>query len=107
MLFYNLNKPSEKVDFRTATIRGLGSEKGLFFPERIPVFPASWIYGLENDSNEEIAWRVMNQYVGDSIPENILRQILAETIAFDMPLVPVSQHIHTLELFHGPTLAFK
>ena len=107
MLFYNLNKHSEKVDFRTATIQGLGSEKGLFFPEYIPVFPSSWISNLENISNEEIAWYVMNQYVGDAIPENILRKIVAETIAFDIPLVPVSARISTLELFHGPTLAFK
>jgi threonine synthase len=107
MLFYNLNKHSEKVDFRIATIQGLGSEKGLFFPERIPVFPSSWINNLENISNEEIAWYVMNQYVGDTIPEKILRQIVAETIAFDIPLVQISNHIYTLELFHGPTLAFK
>jgi threonine synthase len=107
MLFYNLNKPSEKVDFKTATILGLGSEKGLFFPERIPVFPDSWIKNLENISNEEIAWTVMKEYVGDSIPEDILRQILGETIAFDIPLVPVTENIFSLELFHGPTLAFK
>ena len=107
MLFYNLNKPSEKVDFRTATIRGLGSEKGLFFPERIPEFPASWINNLENISDEEIAWTIMKAYVGESIPEPILRQITTETIAFDIPLVPVSEGIYTLELFHGPTLAFK
>jgi threonine synthase len=107
MLFYNLNKPSEKVDFKTATIQGLGSEKGLFFPERIPVFRSTWINNLENYSNEEIAWYVMNQYVGDSIPEKKLRQITAETIAFNIPLVPVSEKIFTLELFHGPTLAFK
>ena len=107
MLFYNLNKPSEKVDFRTATIRGLGSEKGLFFPERIPEFPTSWISNLENISNEEIAWTIMKEYVGESIPEPILRQITTETIAFDIPLVPVSEGIYALELFHGPTLAFK
>ncbi len=107
MLFYNLNKPSEKVDFKTATIKGLGSEKGLFFPERIPVFPSSWINNLENYSDEEIAWYVMNQYAGETIPEKILRQITAETIAFNIPLVPVSKNIYTLELFHGPTLAFK
>jgi threonine synthase len=107
MLFYNLNRPSEKVDFRTATIRGLGSEKGLFFPERIPLFPSSWIRNLENISNEEIAWSVMKEYVGDSIPEPVLRQITAETIAFDIPLVTVSEDIYALELFHGPTLAFK
>jgi threonine synthase len=107
MLYYNLIKPSEKVDFRKATIQGLGSEKGLFFPERIPVFPLSWINNLENYPDGEIAWYVLNQYVGDVIPEKILRQMLAETIAFDMPLVPVSANISSLELFHGPTLAFK
>jgi threonine synthase len=107
MLFYNLNKPSEKADFRTATIQGLGSEKGLFFPETIPEFPVSWIDNLENYPDGEIAWYVMSQYVGDSIPENILRQIVAETIAFDIPLVPLSKKIFSLELFHGPTLAFK
>ena len=107
MLFYNLNKPSEKTDFKTCTILGLGAEKGLFFPERIPVFPETWIKNLENISNEEIAWTVMKEYVGDSIPENILRQILRETIAFDIPLVPVTENIFSLELFHGPTLAFK
>jgi len=107
MLFYNLNKPSEKVDFRTATIRGLGSDKGLFFPEQIPSIPSSWIKDIKNYSNEEIAWQIMNPYVGDSIPEPVLRQILRETIAFDIPLVQISQNISTLELFHGPTLAFK
>jgi threonine synthase len=107
MLFYNLNKPTEKVDFRTATIQGLGSERGLFFPERIPVFPSSWINNIEKYSDEEIAWYVLNQYVGESIPEKTLRQIAAETIAFNIPLVPVSENIYTLELFHGPTLAFK
>lgn len=107
MLFYNLNKPSEKVDFRNATLLGLGSEKGLFFPERIPVFRSSWINNIEKYSDEEIAWTVMNQYVGETIPEKILRQITSETIAFNIPLVPVSKNIYALELFHGPTLAFK
>ena len=107
MLYYNLAKPSEKVDFRNATIQGLGSEKGLFFPEHIPVYSKSWINNLENHSDEEIGWYVLNQYVGEAIPEKILRQMVTETIAFDIPLVPVSANISSLELFHGPTLAFK
>src|SRR5450432_1861574 len=107
MLFYNLNKPSEKVDFRTATIQGLGSEKGLLFPEYIPRFPESWIYNLDSEPDEEIAWYVMNQYVGDSMSEKTLREILPETISFDIPLLRLSSRISTLELFHGPTLAFK
>jgi threonine synthase len=107
MLFYNLNNPSEKVDFKTATIQGLGSGKGLFFPERIPRFSSEWIQQIGSLTDEEIAWNVMKEYVGDSIPEEVLRQILKETIAFDIPLVRISDHIYTLELFHGPTLAFK
>jgi threonine synthase len=107
MLFYNLNKPAEKADFKAATIRGLGSGKGLFFPERIPRFQESWIRNIENFSNEEIAYTVMREYAGDSIPEDILMRIVEETISFSIPLVPVSKDIYTLELFHGPTLAFK
>jgi len=107
MLFYNLNKPSEKVDFKTATILGLGSEKGLFFPERIPVFSKTWIRQLENISDEEIGFIVMQSYVGDSIPEELLRRIISETFSFKIPLLQLSENIFSLELFHGPTLAFK
>jgi threonine synthase len=107
MLFYNLNKPSEKVDFKSATILGLGSEKGLFFPEQIPVFSKDWIQQLENFSDEEIGYTVMRNYVGDSIPEGLLRHIISETFSFKIPLVQLSEDIYSLELFHGPTLAFK
>jgi threonine synthase len=107
MLFYNLNKTSESVDFRTATVMGLGSDKGLFFPEFIPVIPENFFRDIENYPDEEIAWRVMSPYVGDSIPESELRRILGETIAFDIPLVSLNEKISILELFHGPTLAFK
>jgi threonine synthase len=107
MLYYNLNKPSEKADFRTATIQGLGTDKGLFFPEHIPAFSKEWLSRIEEYTNEEIAFLVLRPYVGNSIPEEVLRNIVAETISFDIPLVPVTEHIHSLELFHGPTLAFK
>jgi threonine synthase len=107
MLYYNLNKPSEKADFRTATIQGLGTDKGLFFPEHIPAFSEEWLGRIEEHANEEIAFLVLRPYVGDSIPEEVLRNIVSETISFDIPLVPVTEHIHSLELFHGPTLAFK
>ncbi len=107
MLFYNLNKPSEKVDFRTATIQGLGSEKGLFFPERIPKFSVDWMNEIEKLPDDEIAFQVMLPYVGNAIPENVLRRIVRETISFNIPLVQVSEKIFSLELFHGPTLAFK
>ncbi|HEY4155404.1 MAG TPA: threonine synthase, partial [Puia sp.] len=81
MLFYNLRKPSEKVDFRTATIRGQGSDRGLFFPERIPEFSREWLLRIADLSNEEIAFSVIRPYAGDSIPEGPLRKIAAESIA--------------------------
>lgn len=107
MLYYNLNKPSEKVDFRSATTRGLGSEKGLFFPDHIPKCPGDWIANLQDYSNIEIAFTVMKPFVGNTIPGELLKQIVAETIDFDIPLVRISENISVLELFHGPTLAFK
>src|SRR6185312_3135944 len=107
MLYYNLNRPSEKVDFRTATLQGLGSDKGLFFPEYIPAFSKEWISRMEEYTGEEIAFTVLRPYVGNSIPENVLETIAAEAISFDIPLVPVTENIFSLELFHGPTLAFK
>ena len=84
MLFYNLNRPSEKVDFRTATMQGLGTDKGLYFPEYIPEFPGEWVAHIGDFSNEEIAFSVISPYVGDTIPEGLLKKIVAETIAFDI-----------------------
>jgi threonine synthase len=107
MLFYNLRKPSEKVDFRTATIQGLGTDKGLYFPERIPQLEKEWIRRIADYTREEIAYTVISPYVGNTIPAEVLRNIVADTIAFDIPLVPVTKEISSLELYHGPTLAFK
>src|SRR5665213_156722 len=107
MLFYNLRQPSEKVDFRTATIQGLGAEKGLFFPESIPRFSPEWIRNIHQYSDAEIAFSVISPYVGNTIPEDILKKIVAETISFDIPLKKINDKISSLELYHGPTLAFK
>jgi len=107
MFFYSTNNISPKVDFKQATINGQAPDKGLYFPEEIPVFPAEMIGSINNYSNEEIAFQVIKPYVGDAIPEAELRRIVAETISFDMPLVKVTDDIFSLELYHGPTLAFK
>ncbi|MBC7422578.1 MAG: threonine synthase, partial [Ferruginibacter sp.] len=107
MFFYSTNNISPKVDFKQATINGQAPDKGLYFPEEIPVFPAEMIGNINNYSNEEIAFQVIKPYVGDAIPEAELRRIVAETISFDMPLVKVTDDIFSLELYHGPTLAFK
>ena len=79
----------------------------LFFPEDISKFSNEFLQNLPNLSNEEIAFQVMKDFAGDEIPEAELRKIVAETIAFEIPLKKVTENISVLELFHGPTLAFK
>lgn len=107
MQYYSLNRQSPPVVFKEAAIRGQAPDKGLYFPEHIPVFDSSFFHNIEKISNEEIAYQVMRPYVGSSIPENILKKIVAETINFPIPLVKLSEKFFSLELFHGPTLAFK
>src|SRR5579872_751609 len=107
MNYYSLNTPSTRVSFKEATIRGQAPDKGLYFPERIPTLPREVIEHPDHYSREEIAFRVIQPYVGDTLPEEELRRIVAETIQFDFPLVKVTDTVSSLELFHGPTLAFK
>lgn len=107
MLYYSLNRQSPPVDFRTATIAGQAPDGGLYFPESIPQFSADLLGNLANLSQADIAYEVMRPYVGDTIPEADLRRICAETVDFPFPLVPITERIGALELFHGPTLAFK
>jgi threonine synthase len=107
MLYFSLNNTSPRVDFKEATIRGQAPDKGLYFPESIPRLPPAFIKEIGRYSREEIAYQVIRPYTGDTLPENELRRIVAETIDFDFPLVPVAPGIQSLELFHGPTLAFK
>jgi threonine synthase len=105
--FFSTNRQSIQVDFKNATIKGLAPDGGLYFPELIPQVEKSLIDGIENLSNEEIAFRVIRPYAGDSIPDEKLFQIVNETVNFPIPLVKVNEEISSLELFHGPTLAFK
>jgi threonine synthase len=107
MKFYSTNKQSPLVDFKDATVNGQAPDKGLYFPETIPVIEKELIEGIEKYSNEEIAFKVIAPYVGESIPGDKLMQIVKETISFPIPLVPINDTIAALELFHGPTLAFK
>lgn len=107
MKYYNLKDKEEVVDFKTATIKGQGKEKGLFFPEYIPQFDTDFIENLDQYSDEEIAFRCMKDFVGEEIPLDVLKQIVSETINFEIPLKKINENIYSLELFHGPTLAFK
>lgn len=107
MNYYNLKDKEEIVDFRTATIKGQGKEKGLFFPESIPPLDQQLIENLHQLSDEEIAFQCMKDFAGDEIPTDILKAIVSETVSFEIPLKKINEHIYSLELFHGPTLAFK
>jgi len=107
MIYYSLSNPTDKVDFREATIRGQAPDRGLYFPENIPTLPPSFFDNIEDLSREEIAAQVIRPFTGDTLPDTELQRIVSETINFDFPLVPVTDSTWSLELFHGPTLAFK
>jgi threonine synthase len=105
MKYYSTNKKSEKVSFKDAVIKGLAPDKGLYFPESIADFPA----GLLNSGKDlnEICYGYIKQFVGDEIPAEKLKQIIAETINFPLPIVEIEKDVYSLELWHGPTCAFK
>jgi threonine synthase len=112
MNYYSLNNPSVYVDFKEATTRGQAPDRGLYFPKDVPVLPDDFIDNLHRYSREEIAFRVIRPYTGDTLPEAELERIVYETLNFDnrpfeFPLVRITADIASLELFHGPTLAFK
>ena len=107
MKFYSLRHQSPLVDFRTATITGQAPDGGLYFPESIPRFSAGFLRELRGLSRATVALHVMQPYVGAAIPNADLQRICAEAVNFEFPLVPVHAGVSALELFHGPTLAFK
>lgn len=107
MKYYSTNNKSLQADFREAAVQGQAPDKGLYFPETIPQLPKGFIDALKTVSKEEVAYTVMKPYVGDTMSGEDLQRIVSETVNFPFPLVPITDSIATLELFHGPTLAFK
>jgi threonine synthase len=107
MKYYSLNNPLHKVSFKDAAITGIAPDKGLYFPENIPQLDADFIENIENYTEADIAYKVIAPFIGDEIPEAELRQIIEETLSFKFPLVEVEEDVYSLELFHGPTMAFK
>jgi threonine synthase len=107
MYYYSTSNKSIKASFKEATIQGQAPDRGLYFPSEIPQLPTTFFHELGDFSKEEIALKVIEPYVAGSIPSQELKKIVSETIAFDFPLVPITETISALELFHGPTLAFK
>lgn len=107
MKYYSLNKQSPEVSFREAAINGQAPDKGLYFPERIPELDPEILPNITRFSEAEIGFRVLRPYVGGTIPDETLYRIVEQTVNFPFPLVQVTPDIYALELFHGPTLAFK
>ena len=107
MQYFSTNKISTVVNFKQATINGQAPDKGLYFPEKIPQLNPDLIKNIKQYSNEAIAYEVIKPFVADTIPQAVLKNIVEETVNFPIPLVPITENIFSLELFHGPTLAFK
>ncbi len=107
MHYFSTNRVSPHVSFRDAVLSGQPDDKGLYFPSEIRRLDAGFLDRLAVIPNEQIAFDVIRPYVAGEIPDDTLFDICRETVNFDFPLVPITDRISTLELFHGPTLAFK
>ena len=107
MIYSSLNNNSSKVSFKEAVISGLAPDKGLYFPEKIPKLQKSFIKKIEDLTEYEIAYESILPFVKSDIPKNELKKIIHETLSFKFPLIKISENIHSMELYHGPTLAFK
>jgi threonine synthase len=107
MKYRSLNAKNHKVSFENAVVRGLAPGKALYFPEDIPKLSPDFFQNLDKYSKEEIAYEAIKAFVGDEIEKNSLQEILKKTLNFEFPVVSISENIGILELFHGPTLAFK
>ena len=107
MKFYSLNNQNIKVSFKNAVIAGIAPDKGLYFPEHITPLSIDYFEQIEQLSDHEIAFQAIHQFVSEDIPDEALKQIIANTLDFDFPVVDIEENVGTLELFHGPTMAFK
>jgi threonine synthase len=107
MKFYSTNNRDLTSSLRDAVIRGLAPDNGLFMPEKIPILPDAFLQSLHERSFRDVAFAVAKNLIGEDLPDRELKAIVEHTIAFDAPLVEIEKDIFTLELFHGPTLAFK
>ncbi|MDL2303452.1 threonine synthase [Dysgonomonas sp. OttesenSCG-928-D17] len=107
MKYYSTNKQSPEVSLQEAVVKGLAPDKGLYMPENIKVLPQSFYDNIGNMTFQEIAYTVADAFFGEDVEADTLKQIVYDTLNFDTPVVHVNDNIYSLELFHGPTLAFK
>ncbi|HKL32393.1 MAG TPA: threonine synthase, partial [Tangfeifania sp.] len=107
MKYYSTNRKIDRVSLKEAVIKGLAADNGLFMPERIEKFEPAFFDSIAQMSFQEIAFEVAKNFFGEDVELNALKEIVFDTLEFDCPVVKVSENIYSLELFHGPTLAFK
>ncbi len=107
MMYYSLNHNAPKSTFEHAVRKGLAPDKGLYFPEKISPLNPDFFNQIDDLSAAEIAFEAISQFIGNEIPTTELKRIIQETLNFDFPVVAIEESISTLELFHGPTMAFK
>ena len=107
MKYYSTNKQAPIANLSKAVVKGLAEDRGLYMPERINKLPKEFFDNIEKLSFQEIAYRVADAFFGEDVEAEALKKIVYDTLAFDCPVVKVSGNIYSLELFHGPTLAFK
>ena len=107
MRYYSTNKQAPDATLEEAVVKGLASDKGLFMPYEIKTLPLSFYEEIDRMSFQEMAYRVADAFFAEDVPAGVLKQIVYDTLSFDVPAVQVKDNIYSLELFHGPTLAFK
>ena len=107
MKYYSTNGNAPIADLRKAVVKGLAEDRGLYMPERISVLPKAFFENIDQMSFQEIAYTVANAFFGEDVDPDALKDIVYDTLSFDCPVVKVKDNIFSLELFHGPTLAFK
>lgn len=106
-MYYSLSNPSLTATFAEAVVQGIAPDRGLYFPQNITPLPASFFDQIDTMPIHDMAFTVMQPFVADSISATALKEIIAETLDFDFPIVPIADNMASLELFQGPTLAFK
>lgn len=107
MKYYSTNKKAPFATLEEAVVNGLASDKGLYMPEKINKLPKEFFENIDKLSFQEMAYKVADAFFGDDVPADVLKGIVYDTLSFDIPAVKVKDNIYSLELFHGPTLAFK
>ena len=107
MKYYSTNGKAPLATLEEAVVRGLAPDKGLYMPQEIRPLPQEFYDNIENMSFQEMSYQVAHNFFGDDVDAESLREIVFDTLAFETPIVKVEDNIYSLELFHGPTLAFK